>query len=136
MALATNGVFLAVIVLGLWLASVRLTHSVVGPAQVIDTAVRNLRHGKFDSRLTLRRRDYLTSLAASVEDLSQHLAVRVETVQDLCTRLTAAIERHDTAQALELTSRLRDVFSPTQPESPLTDDVPACPEPVTHATSS
>src|SRR5712671_1720010 len=60
----------------LWRATIRITHSVAGPAMVIERAVDNICAGKFDSRLTLREGDYLKSLAAAVKRLSDQLEQR------------------------------------------------------------
>ena len=57
----------------LWVTIIRITHSVAGPAMVLERAVDNLCQGKFDSRLTLRNGDYLKSLAAALKRLTDHL---------------------------------------------------------------
>jgi hypothetical protein len=57
--LVAQAAFTALLCLALWFLSLRITHSVVGPARVIQTALEQLARGSFDSRLELRKRPYL-----------------------------------------------------------------------------
>ena len=72
-ALLISGLQMVAIFVALWRSTMRITHSVAGPAWVIEQAVDAMREGKYDSRLTLRDGDYLESLAAAVKRLSDHL---------------------------------------------------------------
>ena len=75
-ALLISGLQMVAIFVALWRSTMRITHSVAGPAWVIEQAVDAMREGKYDSRLTLRDGDYLESLAAAVKRLSDHLAAQ------------------------------------------------------------
>jgi hypothetical protein len=71
--LLTSALQLVLLVVTMWWATIRITHSVAGPALVIERALDAMREGRFDSRLTLRGGDALVSLAAAAQRLSDHL---------------------------------------------------------------
>ena len=71
--LLTSALQLVLLVGTMWWAAIRITHSVAGPASVIERALDAMREGRFDSRLQLRDRDALKSLAAAAQRLSDHL---------------------------------------------------------------
>ncbi len=72
-AVAFSGLHILLLFIVLVATTVRITHSVAGPAKVIERAIDDLRNGKYDSRLKLRDKDYLKDLAAAVQRLSDHL---------------------------------------------------------------
>ena len=71
--LLTSALQLVMLVGTMWWSAIRITHSVAGPALVIERALDAMREGRFDSRLTLRDRDALKSLAAAAQRLCDHL---------------------------------------------------------------
>ena len=93
LAFAANGWFLALMFFGLWAVMARVTHAVVGPAMVIKRAVDGLVVGEFDNRLTLRKRDYLKELAASVKVLHDQLKAREEISRELVETLARTIHQ-------------------------------------------
>lgn len=99
-----NALFMGLMFLALWVVALRVTHSVVGPAMVIKKAVDGLAEGKFDSRLRLRKRDYLKSLASSVQVLNDQLKER----DRLSDELVEALTQGDHGRALDLAQRMRD----------------------------
>ena len=72
-ALLTSALQLVLLVITMWWSTVRITHSVAGPALVIERALDAMREGRFDSRLKLRSGDALTSLAAAAQRLCDHM---------------------------------------------------------------
>src|SRR5205823_5223414 len=85
----------------------RITHRVAGPAMVIERAIDGLVEGRFDARLTLRRGDYLKSLAAATQRLSDHLKAEQGDRDRTCVELERAVARGDRKAAIELLQRLR-----------------------------
>lgn len=102
LAFGTNALFLVLVFVALWIVLVRMTHAVVGPAMVIKRAVDALVEGRFDSRLSLREKDYLKDLAGSVKHLSDHLKKRDETAREL----QAALRDGNHDRAMKLADRL------------------------------
>jgi hypothetical protein len=72
-ALLTSAMQLVLLVVTMWWSTIRITHSVAGPAMVIERALDAIREGRFDSRLKLRNGDALKSLAEAAQRLSDHL---------------------------------------------------------------
>ena len=72
-ALLTSALQLVLLVVTMWWSTIKITHSVAGPALVIERALDAMREGRFDSRLKLRSGDALTSLAAAAQRLGDHL---------------------------------------------------------------
>lgn len=71
--LLTSALQLVLLVGTMWWAAIRITHSVAGPALVIERALDAMREGRFDSRLKLRDGDALKSLAEAAQRLCDHL---------------------------------------------------------------
>lgn len=57
---------------------VRMTHSVVGPALVVERGLRSMREGRYDSRFSLRDGDYLLPVAEAGQNLNDHLSKQIE----------------------------------------------------------
>ena len=109
LALLVNGIYFVMVAGGAALAIVFITHSVSGPARVLERAVQGLTVGKFDCRLTLRKRDYLKRLAESLQRLTDRLKQQ-EADRDRLTRaLVAALYRSDIGAARDLVEELRSV---------------------------
>jgi hypothetical protein len=72
-AMLTSALQLVLLVGAMWRTTIRITHSVAGPASVIEQAIDAMCEGRFDSRLELRKGDALKSLAAAVQRLSTRL---------------------------------------------------------------
>jgi hypothetical protein len=84
----------------------RITHSVAGAARVLEQAVRGMSEGRFDLRLTLRKRDYLHSLAGALQDLRARLETEEKEGAALTGALQAALERGDLEEARGLAQQL------------------------------
>jgi len=117
-ALAVNA-FYFVMLAGLLLAvALRITHAVAGPAMVLERAIEALRNGRFDSRTSLRKGDYLKSLAAAIQrlslDLEQQRTGREIAYQDL----EQAIGRGDRERAREILKSIRAPRSEAIPDQP------------------
>lgn len=53
-----------------------MTHRVVGPAHVIESYIRDLQSGNYDSKRTLRKSDDLQAVMASLRDLGATLKAK------------------------------------------------------------
>ncbi len=94
----------AVVFLGV--AAVLLTHRIAGPALVIERAVRGMLRGEYEHRLSLRPRDYLESLSASVQELRTQLRDREESQAALLEELSGCLEAQELPRARELAAQL------------------------------
>ena len=72
-ALLTSALQLVLLVVTMWWSTIKITHSVAGPALVIERALEAMREGRFESRLKLRNGDALKSLADAAQRLCDHL---------------------------------------------------------------
>jgi hypothetical protein len=107
LALLINGVYFGLVAAGAAIAIVLVTHSVSGPARVLEQAVDCLSRGKFDCRLTLRKRDYLKRLAESLQRLADRLKQREAELGRLDQALLEALDRGDVGAARDLVEELR-----------------------------
>lgn len=102
LGLLVTGIYFLLSILVTSVVGVIATHRVAGPALVIERAVRALRVGDYDMRLSLRRRDYLkpvaTELAALREELVQQEAAR----EALLAQLQATLPDKDYELACDL----------------------------------
>ena len=87
---------------------VRLTHSVVGPAFAIERAIRGMQEGDFDTRLTLRDGDYLTTVAGAARDLEEHLGAQTDQVAGIVDQLRSCAKGNPDVQIAA--DRLSDLF--------------------------
>ncbi len=101
-AMLVNGVFFMVALLSSIVVSIIATHRIAGPAMVIERAVRGLCEGDFEKRLTLREKDHLKSLAASVRELRTMMLEERKDQRRLHVRMESALGSGDTDLALEL----------------------------------
>lgn len=86
---------------------VRLTHSVVGPALVLERGLRAMKDGDFSARLTLRDGDYLTSVADAAQDLNGRLAGQADEVVGIVGLLrTSAKNERDVLAAADRLAKL------------------------------
>ena len=81
------------------LLGIILTHRFVGPAYVMRTAVEGMLTGDYSRRLTLRKGDYLQSLAAKLAQLRDHYAAREREVSTAVAEAERCIAAHDLAGA-------------------------------------
>jgi HAMP domain-containing protein len=109
----TRSMFLRVNILYFTLAMVCLvatalvfTHRVIGPAQVIERAVRGIQAGDYDQRLSLRPGDGLLTLAVAVGELREELREREERQRSLGREIAALLDANDLDAARELAARL------------------------------
>ncbi|TDJ68820.1 MAG: hypothetical protein E2O39_12590 [Planctomycetota bacterium] len=101
-AMFVNGIFFLVALLSSIVVSIIATHRIAGPAMVIERAVRGLCEGDFEKRLTLREKDHLKSLAASVRELRTMMLEERKDQRRLHVRMESALGSGDTDLALEL----------------------------------
>ena len=93
-----------------------VSHRVAGPAFVVERALKGINTGNLDQRLSLRKRDYLKTMAAEVNTLAQSLRDQQELLQDL----DRCLGEKDVSAARELVQRLlRDepAKTPGEPEA-------------------
>lgn len=102
LALAVTGGYFAIVITFLVVAAIRITHRVAGPALVIGRALAALREGRYDSRLTLRKGDYLQEVAAEAKRLTEQLQRQRDDHERIRSEIAAAVERGDRAVALKL----------------------------------
>ena len=92
----------------LTLLTILLTHRFAGPAFVMKGAIDGMLEGDFGKRLSLRKKDYLKELAASI-DLLRHTWVRHEQASRLTLeRLEKALASGDVEAAKGLVKDLQD----------------------------
>ena len=102
LALAVTGGYFAIVITFVVVAAIRITHRVAGPALVIGRALAALREGRYDSRLTLRKGDYLQDVAAEAKRLTEHLQRERDEHERIRSEIAAAVERGDRPVALKL----------------------------------
>jgi hypothetical protein len=105
LALGTNALFVGLLGAGLWFATLRITHSIVGPARVLQRAIEALAQDRFDGRVELRQSDYLTDLAAATSSLAKSLEARRETASAFARELESALDAADLPRARELVAQ-------------------------------
>lgn len=111
---------LAIGVLGV--QAILILHRVAGPAKVIERAVVGMQQGEYEHRLSLRKKDYLKSLANAVAAMRDGLKAR----EDKLAELLDCIDEGDLAGAKEIAVQLRTAPKPaeTPAEEPDPDDEP------------
>jgi methyl-accepting chemotaxis protein len=118
LAALVNALYIALVTSVLVLMAIRLTHTVAGPARVLQRAIDALRSGRFDSRLELRKHDYLKDLAQSLGALTEDLRLRRESEQRLAAALEGALARNDLRAAREAVQALRGLCEPAARAEP------------------
>lgn len=96
---------LAAAILGV--LTIMLTHRVAGPAFVLERAVKGMTEGDYGQRLTLRRRDYLQSLAATLDRFRTHLLEDAHEREEALERLSELLASSDVEEAALLVAELR-----------------------------
>jgi nitrogen fixation/metabolism regulation signal transduction histidine kinase len=102
---------------GVLFVGIRHTHKVAGPAMVLERAVRAMNQGQFDSRLSLRKGDYLQELAGAIKELSTKMQTDRELVRELSAKLCQALERNDQRAAREISAQLAELYATAVPET-------------------
>jgi hypothetical protein len=110
-----------------WMVAVVIMHRVAGPSMVLKRAIKGLMKREFFHRLTLRKRDYLQDLAASVKKLSEHLQKESEERRQAVRDIENCLDEKDIAGAHELLRRLAEAEGEAKPAdggkpAPDTDD--------------
>jgi HAMP domain-containing protein len=98
--------YLAFATVAMAAAAVFLTHRFVGPARVIERAIREMSAGKYDQRVSLRPRDHLQSLASALMDLRDQLRERDERRRQLVRELASRLDEEDVKGARDLLIQL------------------------------
>jgi hypothetical protein len=83
-----------------------LMHRIAGPARVMRQAVEAMENGNYESRLSLRRFDYLKPLAASIANLRDDLRRQEAKRRELLKTLHRCLQENDFAAARELLVQL------------------------------
>jgi len=117
-AMLVNGVFFMVALLSSIVVSIIATHRIAGPAMVNERAVRGLCEGDFEKRLTLREKDHLKSLAASVRELRTMMLEERKGQRRLHVQMECALGSGDTNLALELCRSLIGEPDPKPADNP------------------
>ncbi len=108
MLLRSNLMFLSLSAGMVFMLAILLTHRIAGPMRVIEHAVQGMRQGDFRRRLTLRKRDYMKSLAAEVAAFRAHIEGQANEQRQVLEDLDRCIQENDLPAARELVARLRD----------------------------
>jgi len=101
-----NAIYLVLALVLLGTVSLLLTHRVAGPALVIERAIQGMQEGDYERRITLRKRDYLKGLAATVAQLAAHLRSREAGRLEVLREIDRCLEENDLPAARELLHRL------------------------------
>ncbi len=122
--LGANIVFFLSVAAGVHHVIVRMTHSVVGPALVIERGLWAMKEGDFDARLSLRDGDYLNTVAEATRELNDHLGAQASEVVGIVDQLrSSAKNEHDVLAAAD---RLSELFGvDTRPRDDEAARVPA-----------
>ncbi len=86
----------------LWLFAIVSTNRIAGPVYVIRRALIAMHKGDYSERVSLRRRDHLKDLAATVGDMQNQLRERDEKLREL----RSCLLEGDQKAALELLDQL------------------------------
>ena len=86
----------------LWRLAVVSTNRIAGPVYVIRRALMAMHKGDYGMRVSLRRRDHLKDVAATVADMQTQLRERSEKLKDL----RSCLVEGDQQAALELLDQL------------------------------
>ncbi len=113
-----NAIYLVLALVLLGTVSLLMTHRVAGPVLVIERAIQGMQEGDYERRLTLRKRDYLKGLAASVAQLAAYLRQQEAQRLEVLREIDGCLEENDLPAARELLHRLG-----------LPEQAPAAPEP-------
>jgi HAMP domain-containing protein len=87
-------------------AAVFLTHRFVGPAWVIERAIRGMSAGEYDQRVSLRPRDHLQSLASAVTELRDELRAQDGRRRQLAREAVSLLDEDDRKGARDLLLQL------------------------------
>ncbi|MGQ0613168.1 MAG: hypothetical protein ACT4PV_05465 [Planctomycetaceae bacterium] len=101
-----NLIYLVLSIVLLGTVSLLLTHRVAGPVLVIERAIQGMQQGDYERRLTLRKRDYLKGLAASVAQLAAHMRQQEAQRLEVLREIDGCLEENDLPAARELLHRL------------------------------
>ena len=91
-----------------------VSHRVAGPAFVVERALKGINAGDLEQRLSLRKRDYLKSMANEVNTLAQSLRERQELLGDL----DRCLQEQDVPAARELVQRMLSAEPAKPPSEP------------------
>ncbi len=86
----------------LWLLAIVSTNRIAGPVYVIREALIAMHKGDYSKRVSLRRRDHLKEVAATVDDMQNQLRERDEKLREL----KSCLLEGDQKAALELLDQL------------------------------
>ena len=132
--LYTNTIYFGLATGILFTLALILTHRIAGAVFVIERAIRSTIEGDYTQRLTLRTRDYLKPLAATVSNWRDRLQEK-EAEQRACVAdLERCLAEGDTAAAQELVARLAATLPDTDAEQD--SDSERAAEPAEAATAS
>ena len=114
--LRANLIYFGLAVAAILSAAIYLSHRVVGPAQVVERAVRGMAGGDRSPRLSLRPGDYLGSLASATTDLRDQLRELEEQRRQLVEEAITRLDAHDLAEVRKLLVQLGGSEAPSSPE--------------------
>ncbi|MBL8694418.1 MAG: hypothetical protein JNJ88_10015 [Planctomycetes bacterium] len=109
--------------------TIRLTHRVAGPAQVLERALRAMTQGDFGQRTKLRAKDYLQDLSQAVGEHAAHLRARREERLAMYDELQQYIASQRPGKVGAVLERLRslDAVAPALPKDEQDSPVAALP---------
>lgn len=100
--------------------AISLTHRFVGPAFVVERALKGIQKGDYTPRVKLRKGDHLQGLATTAQELRDFLQDREQQQQQVVEDLARCIEENDLEAAKELLTRLR--AEPVQSPEPVAEE--------------
>ncbi len=115
--LRANMIYFGLAVAAILSGAIYLSHRVVGPAGVIERAVRGMTGGDSSLRLSLRPGDYFGSLASAATDLRDQLCELDEQRRQLVEEAITRLDAHDLAEVRKLLVQLGGSEAPSPPNS-------------------
>lgn len=111
--LRANLIYFSLAVVGIGANAIYLSHRIVGPAGVIERAVRGMTGGDSSLRLSLRAGDYFGSLASATTDLRDQLCELDEQRRQLVEEAITRLDAHDLAEVRKLLVQLGGSEAPS-----------------------
>jgi len=123
--LYTNTIYFALATGILFTLALILTHRVAGAVFVIERAIRATIAGDYSQRLTLRERDYLKPLAATIRNWRDQLQETQGEQRQCIADLERCLAEGDTDAAKELVAKLATTLPDASDTDAPADNVPA-----------
>lgn len=96
--LVANGLFILLVGTSLGIYALFISHRIAGPAYRLEMAINKIIVGEYESEIRLRRKDYLSNIAAALNKLSKKLRSENELIEDIkvnALNLNKALEKEN-----------------------------------------